>query len=248
MCIYIGLPTDDEGLFGLGSMLVVPGRTSGGVDGSFGGAQERRLRLTLAGGPFPWWQAWAYWGEEPVQWTLATTTVEQETHNRRLHHFLFRKRDVHVAATHCLTLKWSRGRGVRKDGELFLRALLVRDVSPHVSFIHSYKWYSMPPSFRLWLLGWFPYHLFKHTWEQVGKHTRNILLQPLLINIIISTHGKQPRLNRGNAHTSVLKLALDQNDANKIITTFPLIKQVSLQGRGEHFPQEWPNMLNMWLT
>lgn len=92
--ISVGLPTDDEGLFGLGPVLVVPRWTSGGVDGPFGGAQERRLRLTLAGGPFPRRQAGAYRREEPVQRTLATAAVEQETHSRGLHHFLFIKRYV----------------------------------------------------------------------------------------------------------------------------------------------------------
>ena len=50
---YSVCPTNDEGLFGLRSVFVVPGRAASGVDGSFGGAQQRRLRLALAGGPFP---------------------------------------------------------------------------------------------------------------------------------------------------------------------------------------------------
>lgn len=41
-------------------MFVVPGGATGGVDGPFGGAEERRLRLTLAGGPLPGRQARAH--------------------------------------------------------------------------------------------------------------------------------------------------------------------------------------------
>ena len=59
--------TDDEGLLGLGTMLIVPGRPAGGVYGPLGGAQERGLRLALAGGAFPRRQASAHRGEQPVQ-------------------------------------------------------------------------------------------------------------------------------------------------------------------------------------
>lgn len=54
VCFHFRHPTNDKGLFGLCSMFVVPGWAASGVDGSLGGAQERRFRLTLAGGPFPW--------------------------------------------------------------------------------------------------------------------------------------------------------------------------------------------------
>ena len=55
--------TDDEGLLGLGTVLVVPGRAARGVYGPLGGAQERGLRLALAGGPLPRRQAGAHRGE-----------------------------------------------------------------------------------------------------------------------------------------------------------------------------------------
>ena len=76
--------TDDEGLLGLGSVLVVPGRPAGGVDGPLGGAQQRRLRLTLAGGPLPGRQAGAHRREQPVQTgTLAATAAATTTHHAR---------------------------------------------------------------------------------------------------------------------------------------------------------------------
>lgn len=46
--------TDNESLFERGPGDVVPRRPSGGVDGPFVGPQQWRLRLGLAGGPFPW--------------------------------------------------------------------------------------------------------------------------------------------------------------------------------------------------
>lgn len=59
--------TDDEGLLGLSSVLVVPGGPAGCVDGPFGRAQEGRLGLALAGGPLPGREACADRLEEPVQ-------------------------------------------------------------------------------------------------------------------------------------------------------------------------------------
>lgn len=59
--------TDDEGLLGLSSVLVVPGGPAGRVDGPLGRAQEGRLGLALAGGPLPGREARADRLEEPVQ-------------------------------------------------------------------------------------------------------------------------------------------------------------------------------------
>ena len=67
--------TDDEGLFGLGSVLVVPWWPSGGVDGARAGAEERRLRLTLRRA-LP--ARGVHRGEEPIQRVLATATVTSQ--------------------------------------------------------------------------------------------------------------------------------------------------------------------------
>lgn len=69
--------TDSKGLLGLGSMLVVPRGPAGGVDGPFGGAQEGRLRLALAGGPLPGGEACADRLEEPVQRSVPTAAQEK---------------------------------------------------------------------------------------------------------------------------------------------------------------------------
>lgn len=47
-------------------MLVVPGRPSRRVDRPLAGPQEGGLRLALAGSAFPWGQARADRGQEPV--------------------------------------------------------------------------------------------------------------------------------------------------------------------------------------
>lgn len=71
--------TDDKGLLGLSSMLVVPGGPAGRVDGPFGRAQEGRLGLALAGGPLPGREACADRLEEPVQGSIPTAA-------RKKHH------------------------------------------------------------------------------------------------------------------------------------------------------------------
>lgn len=78
--------TNGKGLLGLGAVLVVPGWAASGVDGSFGGAQERRLGLALAGGPFPGWTAGAHCWEKPVQRSLTGSTAKQQTHSRAWGH------------------------------------------------------------------------------------------------------------------------------------------------------------------
>lgn len=62
--------TDDEGLLGLSSVLVVPGGPASCVDGPLGRAQEGRLGLALAGGPLPGREACADRLEEPVQGSI----------------------------------------------------------------------------------------------------------------------------------------------------------------------------------
>lgn len=64
--------TDDKGLLRLSSMLVVPGRPAGCVDGPFGRAQEGGLGFALAGGPLPGREACADRLEEPVQGSIPT--------------------------------------------------------------------------------------------------------------------------------------------------------------------------------
>lgn len=66
--------TDDKGLLGLSSMLVVPGGPASCVDGPFGCAQEWRLGLALAGGPLPGREACADRLEESVQGSIPTAT------------------------------------------------------------------------------------------------------------------------------------------------------------------------------
>ena len=46
--------TNDEGLLEGGPGDVVPRRSASGVDGTLVGPQQRRFRLRLARGPFPW--------------------------------------------------------------------------------------------------------------------------------------------------------------------------------------------------
>lgn len=79
-CIHIVLPspTNDKGLLGLRAVLIVPGRAARCVDRPFGGAQQRRLRLALAGGPFPGWKAGTHWGQESVQRSLTSSATEQK--------------------------------------------------------------------------------------------------------------------------------------------------------------------------
>lgn len=76
LCVLIIPPpislTDDEGLLGLSSVLVVPGGPASCVDGPFGRAQEGRLGLALAGGPLPGREACADRLEEPVQRSIPT--------------------------------------------------------------------------------------------------------------------------------------------------------------------------------
>lgn len=48
-------------------MLVVPGRAACCVDGPFAGAQQRGLRLALAGGPLAGGLGGAHGGVQPVQ-------------------------------------------------------------------------------------------------------------------------------------------------------------------------------------
>lgn len=71
--------TNDKGLFGLGSMLVVPWRPASGVDGACAGAQKWRLRLTQC-------RALPAWGvdrgEESVQRILTTATKSPPNNHR----------------------------------------------------------------------------------------------------------------------------------------------------------------------
>lgn len=83
MHFWFPSPTDDKGFLGLRAVLIVPGRAASGVDGAFGGAQERRLRLALAGGPFPGRKAGAHRWEEPVQRSLAGSTAEREREKKK---------------------------------------------------------------------------------------------------------------------------------------------------------------------
>lgn len=59
--------TNGEGLLGLCAMFIVPGRPPRCVDGPLAGAQERRLRLALAGGTLPGRAPGAHGRQEPVQ-------------------------------------------------------------------------------------------------------------------------------------------------------------------------------------
>lgn len=63
--------TNDKGLFKLGSMFVVPGRSAGYVDGTCAGAEQWRFCFTQSAA-LP--ARGADWGEEPVQRIFTTPT------------------------------------------------------------------------------------------------------------------------------------------------------------------------------
>lgn len=73
--------TDDKGLFGLSAVLVIPGGSTGRVDGACACAEQRRLGFTQWGsapaarGPGG--------GQKPVQWVLATPTAKQHQQEDR---------------------------------------------------------------------------------------------------------------------------------------------------------------------
>lgn len=69
--------TDDKGLFRLSSVLVVPGRSAGGVDGSCARAEQRRLGFTQRGSALP--AGGPGGGQQPVQRVLPTPTA---THSK----------------------------------------------------------------------------------------------------------------------------------------------------------------------
>lgn len=63
-------------------MLVVPRWATSCVDGSFGGAQQRRLRFTLTGGPLSGRKTHADRGKQSVQRSLTASTLNEQTHSR----------------------------------------------------------------------------------------------------------------------------------------------------------------------
>lgn len=60
------LPTDDEGLFGLCPMFVVPRRPASCVDGPLAGPQQGWLGLALASSPLSGWLGGAHCRVQPV--------------------------------------------------------------------------------------------------------------------------------------------------------------------------------------
>lgn len=72
------MPTYDKGLLGLRAVLIVPGRPPGSVDGPFAGAQQRGLRLALAGGPLSGRLGGAHRRVQPVQRLGAAVAGEKE--------------------------------------------------------------------------------------------------------------------------------------------------------------------------
>lgn len=75
MCVRtIRKHTDDEGLFGLSSVLVVPGRPARRVDGASPRAEQGRLSFTQRGGALSARSAGG--GQEPVQRVVSTPTAK----------------------------------------------------------------------------------------------------------------------------------------------------------------------------
>lgn len=68
--------TDDESVFGLSAVLVVPGRAASGVDSTCAGAEQRWFRFTQRGGALP--AGGPGVRQEPVQRVLSAPTAAQQ--------------------------------------------------------------------------------------------------------------------------------------------------------------------------
>lgn len=93
--LFLSTRTNDKGLFKLGSMFVVPGRSAGYVDGTCAGAEQWRFCFTQSAA-LP--ARGADRGEEPVQ-RIFTTSTRPKKRRELLYYKIHSYRDLQTSAT-----------------------------------------------------------------------------------------------------------------------------------------------------